>query len=173
MVRRDLRILGVALTAGLIALGGAGVALLPGGAPAVPAMPHEADIAVAFRQGVSMLHARQHEHAITAFHHVLKFAPRLPEAHVNLGFALAGAGRHAQAKSFFEGAIDLRPTQANAYYGLAVASEALGDLPAARGAMRTYLHLAPPGDPFRRKAEAALWEWSAAKGGTTTPGRRP
>jgi hypothetical protein len=27
--------------------------------------------------------------------------------------------------------------------------------------MRTYAHLAPKDDPFRRKAEAALWEWQA------------
>ena len=32
---------------------------------------------------------------------------------------------------------------------------------AARGAMRTYAHLAPKDDPFRRKAEAALWEWES------------
>ena len=40
-----------------------------------------------------------------------------------------------------------------------MAHERLGELPAARGAMRTYAHLAPASDPFRRKAEAALWEW--------------
>lgn len=112
-----------------------------------------------FKQGAVMLHARRYEHALTAFHRVLELDPALPEAHVNAGFALLGMKEHAKARAFFGSAIDLRPRQANAYYGLAVASEALGDLPAARGAMRTFLHLAPKDDPYRRKAEAALWEW--------------
>jgi tetratricopeptide (TPR) repeat protein len=162
--RRDLRLLGTAITAGVIVLGGAGVALLPAGpAPQVPRTPpHETEVALAFSQGVAMLRQRRYEHALGAFHRVLQFAPAMPEAHTNMGFALVGLGRHREAKTFFEGAIDLRPAQLNAYYGLAVAAEGLGDLPAARGAMRAYLHLTPSGDPFRRKAEAALWEWDEA-----------
>ena len=30
------------------------------------------------------------------------------------------------------------------------------------GAMRTYVHLTKPNDPYLRKAQAALWEWEAA-----------
>lgn len=112
-----------------------------------------------FKQGTVMLHARQYEHALTAFHRVLELDPALPEAHVNAGFALVGMKEYAKAQAFFGSAIDLRPKQANAYYGLAVAAEGVGDIPVARGAMRTYLHLAPRDDPYRRKAEAALWEW--------------
>jgi hypothetical protein len=56
----------------------------------------------------------------------------------------------------------LRPEQANAYYGLAVALEALGDRPGALGAMRSFVHLAKEGDPWVPKARAALWEWQAA-----------
>ncbi|MCM2326783.1 MAG: tetratricopeptide repeat protein [Lysobacter sp.] len=167
---RDVRLFGVAITAGIVALGGAGLAYMPSGAapekPPATAVPHAADVDLAFRQGVAMLHARRHEHAIAAFHRVLKFAPAMPEAHANMGFALVGLKRYREAKSFFEGAIDLQPRQLNAYYGLALAAEGLGDLEVARGAMRTYVHLAPAGDPHRRKAEAALWEWSAGRGGT-------
>lgn len=181
---RDVRLFGVAIVAGIVALGGAGLAYLPSGAvpekPAAAAAPHAADVDLAFRQGVAMLHARRHDHAIAAFHRVLKFAPAMPEAHANMGFALVGLGRHREAKSFFEGAIDLQPRQVNAYYGLALAAEGLGDLEVARGAMRTYIHLAPASDPHRRKAESALWEWSAGRGGTaiaageaTSPGPRP
>ncbi|MBK7660695.1 MAG: tetratricopeptide repeat protein [Betaproteobacteria bacterium] len=162
--RRDVRMLGVLLTASLVAIGGAGIALLPGppaggGTPAA----HADDVDIAFRQGVAMLQAREHGHALTAFHRVLKFAPDMPEAHANMGFALAGLGRHREARAYFEGALDLRPAQLNAYYGLAVAAEAMGDFETARGAMRTYAHLAPAADPFRRRAEAALWEWSERK----------
>jgi hypothetical protein len=56
----------------------------------------------------------------------------------------------------------LRPNQVNAYYGLAVALEGLGDTAGALGAMRVYVHRSPPDDPYLRKAQAALWEWEAA-----------
>ena len=49
------------------------------------------------------------------------------------------------------------------YYGLALAHEADGDLPAAMGAMRAYLHLSPADDKHRAKARSALWEWEAAR----------
>lgn len=166
---RDVRLFGVAIAIGITMLVGTGLALLPGGASPAPPSVHAKDVDVAFRQGVAMLHARQYEYAVTAFHRVLKFAPGLPEAHANMGFALVGLGRHREARDFFEGALGLRPGQLNAYYGLALASEAMGDREAARGAMRTYAHLAPESDPFRRKAEAALWEWSSEGGGARRP----
>jgi tetratricopeptide (TPR) repeat protein len=164
---RDVRLLGTAIALGLVIMVGAGLALVPSMPPeTAPARAHDAEVDVAFRQGVVMLHARRYEHALTAFHRVLKFSPEMPEEHANMGFALVGLGRHREARSFFEGAIGLRPRQINAYYGLALAAEGLGDLEAARGAMRTYVHLAPVGDPHRRRAEAALWEWSGERGGT-------
>jgi tetratricopeptide (TPR) repeat protein len=95
---------------------------------------------------------------------VLELAPRMPEAHVNMGFALLGMGRPQAAADFFRSAIDLRPTQANAYYGLALAAEAQGDLPSALGAMRSYLHLSKGDDPYRTKARSAIWEWEQALG---------
>jgi len=113
---------------------------------------------------VAMLHARRYDYAITALHRVLELAPRMPEAYVNMGFALLGKGEHRAARDFFQAAIDLRPYQHNAYWGLAVALEGLGDLEGAMGAMRTFIHLAPS-DPrteaFVRKARAALWEWDS------------
>lgn len=116
-----------------------------------------------FEQAVVMLHARQFELSVVALHRVLALAPELPEAHVNMGFALLGLGRLDEARDFFAGATALRPGQANAYYGLAMASEAQGDLPYARGAMRSYLHLARAESPEHlRRARAALWEWEQA-----------
>ena len=53
----------------------------------------------------------------------------------------------------------LRKEQANAYYGMAEAFEALGDYRNAVEAMQAFLHRAKPNDPFRRKGEAAIWEW--------------
>ena len=168
---RDARWTALTLTAIVIAAGGALVAVFSnsmavGGsamrAPMAEKIPMNPEVHQHFQQGVVMLHAKQHEHALTAFHRVLELAPEMPEAHVNMGYALLGLQRYDAARQFFEGAIALRTQQLNAYYGLAVALEGLRDLPGAIGAMRTYAHLARPDDPFLRKAEAALWEWQAA-----------
>lgn len=113
-----------------------------------------------FDQAVLMLHARRYEHAVTALHRVLELDPQLPEAHANMGFALAGLQRWTAARDFFQGAIELSPRQANAYYGLGLAADALGDRALARGAMRSYLHLARgENEAHLRRARAALWEW--------------
>lgn len=166
--RRDPRLAAVATVLAAVALIGATIAFWPDRAPSpgLGAQPAREmalrEIAERFAQGTAMLHAKQYEHALTAFHRVLELDPALPEAHVNAGFALVGLRRHVAARDFFTSAIELRPMQVNAYYGLAVALEGLGDIAAARGAMRTYVHLAPRDDPYRRKAEAAIWEWEAA-----------
>jgi Flp pilus assembly protein TadD len=125
---------------------------------------------VRFEQAVVMLHARQYRHAVTALHRVLELAPELPEAHVNMGYALLGLQRADAARDFFESAIALRPAQANAYYGLAMAQEARGDLESALGAMRSYLHTSSANDAHRSRARAALWEWERALGRAGAPG---
>ena len=157
-MRKDVRLTSLLGAVAAIALVGVLIIVLPGAGPRTASNP---EIAERFSQGVVMLHAKQYEHALTAFHRVLELAPAMPEAHVNAGFALLGMGKPGAARDFFAAALELRARQLNAYYGLAVAYERLGDLAAARGAMRTYAHLAPKDDPFRRKAEAALWEWEA------------
>jgi Tfp pilus assembly protein PilF len=108
-----------------------------------------------------MLRAGDHEQAVQALNRVLELAPRLPEAHVNMGFALLDGQDYAGARRYFESAIDLRPGQANAYWGLAVVLEHQCDVRGAIGAMRTYVHLTDPRDRFRRKALSALWEWES------------
>ncbi len=117
------------------------------------------ELTMRFQQAAMMLHAREYEHAVTALHRVLELSPRMPEAHVNMGYALLGLERFEAAKKFFLSATELRPYQANAYWGLAVAFEKSGELQSALGAMRTFIHLAEPGDPFVRRARSALWEW--------------
>lgn len=115
-----------------------------------------------FKEAVLMLHAKQYEHALTALHRVLELAPTMPEAHANMGYTMLGLKRFVAARDFFSSAIELRPMQANAYYGLALAFEAENDRARAIGAMRSFVHLAKPDDPFVRKARAALWEWQSA-----------
>lgn len=117
-----------------------------------------------FQQAAMMLHAKEFDHAVTALHRVLELAPRLPEAHVNMGYALMGLDQPEAARGFFNAAIELNPRQANAYYGLAIADEARGDYESALGGMRTFLHFARPDDPFAIRARSAIWEWEGKLG---------
>jgi Flp pilus assembly protein TadD len=117
-----------------------------------------------FDDAVAMLQARDYNGAVTGFQRVLELAPDLPEAHVDMGYALLGLGRAKEALDSFDGATALRPDQANAYYGMALAYEASGDLATATGAMRSYLHLARnESEAHLRRARAALWEWEARR----------
>lgn len=125
----------------------------------------QAEVRQRFEQAVVMLHAKQYDHAVTALHRVLQIAPRMPEAHVNMGFALLGLQQHDAAGNFFRSAIDLAPAQANAYYGLAIVAEAQQDYETALGAMRSYLHLGKEGeDKHRSRARAAIWEYEEKLG---------
>lgn len=174
--RRDVRGPALVLTVGLTAAMGL---LLANGAadhdsavaakradPRQDASAHAAqmrddEVKKRFAQGVALLSAKQFEAAASELHRVLELAPRMPEAHVNMGFAMVGLQRYAMAKDFFTVAIDLNNHQLNAYYGLAVALEGLRDLPGALGAMRSYVHLSKADDAYLTKANAAIWEWEA------------
>lgn len=117
---------------------------------------------VRFEQGVAMMQMRQFDFAVQAFHRVLELNPQLPEAHVNMGFALYEKGDFAGAQRFFESATALNKNQVNAYYGLAIAAFAQKNNAVAVGAMRAWLHLTPPDDPFRAKGEAKFDEMQKA-----------
>jgi len=112
-----------------------------------------------FNTAVNDLRKRHYRLAIEGFREVLKTAPTMPEAYVNIGFANLELKQYEQAKQAFNAALNLRPGQINAYWGLAVSLEALCDIPAAIGAMRSYVHLARSDDVYLKKANAALWEW--------------
>lgn len=135
----------------------------------VPVLPDDAnalhEVQIRFDQGVALLHAKRFEYAATAFQRVIELAPRMPEAHVNLGFAMLGVQQYEDAGNEFNLATQLRPQQANAYWGLALAMEGMKDYEGALGAMRAYIHLSTtPDDPYVPKARAALWEWEEQLG---------
>lgn len=115
----------------------------------------------AFETAINYMQIKNHQKAIKAWHDVLNLNPELPEAHVNMGFSLYELEEYDAAMNFFISAMEINPYQANAYYGLAIAYEKQGDLEAATGAMRSYIHLASAGN-FIRKARSALWEWEAS-----------
>ena len=116
-----------------------------------------------FDWAVTQLRTGHYQQAINGFRAVLVQSPAMPEAYINTGFAHIELKQYEQAMKSFQIAIDLRPSQVNAYWGLAVSLEGLCDIAGARGAMRTYIHLAPANDPFIAKANAALWEWEQVK----------
>lgn len=125
------------------------------------------EIRARFEQAVVMLHAKRYDEAITALHRVMELNPGIPEAYVNMGFALLGKQAYPAAFDFFMGAIEMNPAQANAYYGIAMVQEALGNLEGALGGMRAFLHLTSDPDPYRlhvARARSAIWEWEARLG---------
>ena len=159
----------VAFVAVGVAILGLGLVLkaLPGTTPVVSA-PRDTPNSIrrafdaSFKAGVTALQAGRPADAVEHFRKIHRIGPHVPQVQVNLGYAYLALKNFAAAERSFRAAIDLRPGQANAYYGWAESLEALGDLEAALGAMRTYIHLVPEGDPFKRKAMAAVWEWSGA-----------
>lgn len=162
--RRDRRLAIAGMAVTVIAVGGVALSMLPSHPPAPATVSSAEDpLRKDFDEAVRALQEGRAQAAVAVLERVLAVAPSMPEAHVNMGFALLQLARASEARRFFESATDLRPQQANAYYGLAVALESVGDLPGAIGAMRTYVHLAEATDPHVRKARAALWEWEAQR----------
>lgn len=129
----------------------------------VTSTPTEQDLNNLFSVGVKQIQVHQYQNAINSFRSVLKMSPRMPEAYSNIGFAHLGLNNYSLAAESFTTALDLNSLQLNAYWGLAVSLEALCDIPAALGAMRTYEHLSTQDDPYLKKARAAIWEWEQLK----------
>lgn len=117
-----------------------------------------------FQQGVAMLQAGEFDYAIAALHEVLAIYPALPEAHINMGYALLGAGEPAASADFFNSATDLRPSLHNAYYGLALAERENGNDKAALAAMQAYAHLAAEDERHLPRAKEIIWELQAKTG---------
>jgi len=114
-----------------------------------------------FQQAVSMLQAGKFEYAVTALHDVLAVYPALPEAHVNMGYAMLGLGDTEAAADFFDSASDLRPTLHNAYYGLALAEIENGNERSALAAMQAFAHLAAEGDRHLPVAQEVIRDLQA------------
>lgn len=111
--------------------------------------------------------ARQYDQAITRLTESHALVQSYPEAYFLVGKALEGKKDYQAARDFYVAAIDRNPWLADAHWGVATTSESLGDLPAALGGMRSYLHTEPDPDPNRLKigqARSAIWEWESQLG---------
>lgn len=120
------------------------------------------ELSARFQQGVAMLQLGEYEHAVTAFHRVLVIAPGLPEAHLNMGFALYELKDYQGAQRFFEGAKALAPDFHNVEYGLAVSLFAQDKTVEAVHHMARYLGKLKKDDPFREVAEGKMKKMESA-----------
>ena len=116
-----------------------------------------------FSTAVRHMQRGEYEQAVNLWHQILLNNAAIPEVKVNMGFSLFELGRYETARDFFIAAMQQNAFQANAYYGLAITSEKMGDLEGAVGAMKSYIHLAQNKEdqPFIRKAKSAVWEWES------------
>jgi len=129
---------------------------------AIVADPHLELLQTTFNQGVMMLHAKQYELAIPAFHKVIDIAPEMPEAYNNMGYALLGMESYQAAQDFFNSAIELNVNLLSAYFGLALTFAKQENYPLAIGAMETYRHRTTDDDPYLQQAYDHLQAWREA-----------
>lgn len=132
------------------------------GATHRPDGERQRELAARFEQGVAMLQRGEFEHAVAAFHRVLVLAPVLPEAHLNMGFALYELNDYQGAQRFFEGAKALAPDFLNVEYGLAISLFAQGKTIGAVHHMARYLSGLKQDDPFRKVAEEKMEKMKSA-----------
>jgi len=109
----------------------------------------------------------RYDEAIATLNHAGPLDPEHAPTYLTMGHALAGKKNYAEARRYYEAAINLDPLYADAYFSHAAASEQLGDLESALGGMRSFLHVVKNPDPFRlqvAQARSAIWEWEAELG---------
>jgi tetratricopeptide (TPR) repeat protein len=105
--------------------------------------------------------------AIELLKELIKRTPKEAQPYLLMGLALEGAGNLKLARQYYEAAIDRDPQMADAYFGYATTSEGLGELDAALGGMRSFLHVQRDADPYRLRvaqARSAIWEWESQLG---------
>lgn len=127
----------------------------------------DADVKALRKQARSMLAAKRFREAFAPLQKIIALAPGDAQAHLHLGLAIEGLGNFELARRYYEAAIDRDPTLPDAYFGYATASESLGDLENALGAMRSFLHVQRDADPYRLRvaqARSAIWEWESKLG---------
>lgn len=134
-----------------------------GGTPVEPKTEAERMLA----EGEQLIEAGRFKAAERRIDEAGRLDPDNPRAYVLMGRSLLGQQAYGDARFYFERAIDLDPTHAEAYFGFAAASEGLGDLESALGGMRGFLHMVKNPDPYRlqvAQARSAIWEWEAQLG---------
>lgn len=118
-------------------------------------------------EATEKIKTKRYDEAISDLHQAREKIQSSPQSYVVMASALAGKKDFDTARDFYKAAIDKDPYLADAYFGFATASEALGDLEAALGGMRNFLHVQPDADPQKLRivqARSAIWEWESQLG---------
>lgn len=133
-----------------------------------PAMSQRAkEISTLLRAAEKSIRGKRYDEAIATLNRAGPLDPQHAPTYFTMGHALAGKGDYAQARRYYEAAINFDPLYADAYFAHAAASEQLGDLESALSGMRSFLHTVKNPDPFRlqiAQARSAIWEWEAQLG---------
>lgn len=139
--------------------------------PAVEGNPaatqRASEISALLRAAEKSIREQRYDDAIATLNRAGPLDPRHAPTYLTMGHALAGKREYAQARRYYEAAINFDPLYADAYFAHAAASEQLGDLESALGGMRSFLHTVKNPDPFRlqiAQARSAIWEWEAQLG---------
>ncbi len=127
----------------------------------------EAEFQQLLAEAESLLDAKEFGAAVEPLSRAMSLYPGAPFPYVNMGYAQLGLGNLAHAERAFMLAIDIKPNEARAYFGLGIVYDRTKDFAAATGAMRSFLHLTTESDPYSpavTRARSALWEWEAKLG---------
>lgn len=125
------------------------------------------EINALLRAAEKSIREKRYDEAIATLNRAGPMNPEHAPSYLTMGHALAGKGNYAQARRYYEAAINFDPLYADAYFAHAAASEQLGDLETALGGMRSFLHTVKNPDPYRlqvAQARSAIWEWEAQLG---------
>ena len=129
--------------------------------------PKTAEINGILNQAKEKIRAKRYDDAIRSLTQSREKIQQNPQSFVLMARALEGRKDFDTARDFYHAAINKDPYLADAYFGFATASEAMGDLEAALGGMRNFLHVQPNPDPQKLKivqARSAIWEWESKLG---------
>lgn len=125
------------------------------------------EIDTLLRAAEKSIRAGRYDEAIATVNRAGPLDPTHSRTYLTMGHALAGKRNYAEARRYYEAAINFDPTYADAYFAHAAASEQLGDLETALSGMRSFLHTVKNPDPYRlqvAQARSAIWEWEAQLG---------
>ena len=132
-----------------------------------PRDPEAAQANKLMKNAEAQIRAKKYDDAIRDLHASHESLKTHAKAYLLMGRALEGKKDYGTARDFYAAAIDRDVQLADAYFGFATASESLGDLEAAVGGMRNFLHVQPNADFNKLKiaqARSAIWEWEAKLG---------
>jgi len=101
--------------------------------------------------GVFFYGRRMYDRAIAEFAQVARLLPVFPGIHYNLGGALFGKGRFAEAEAAFRAGLDQDPDHLEARYFLGLTLRELGRPAEALQEMKAVLRAGPP-ERLRREA---------------------